>query len=36
VVTGLFFAACPFFTPLTGIVPGEVAAAALVIISAWR
>ncbi|WP_432198686.1 NCS2 family permease [Streptomyces sp. bgisy027] len=32
VVTGLFFAACLFFTPLTAIVPGEVAAAALVVI----
>ncbi len=34
VVTGLFFAACLFFTPLTAIVPGEVAAAALVVIGA--
>lgn len=34
VVTGLFFAACLFFTPLTRIVPGEVAAAALVVIGA--
>ncbi|MFE9810300.1 NCS2 family permease [Streptomyces sp. NPDC005227] len=34
VVTGLFFAACLFFTPLTSIVPGEVAAAALVVIGA--
>ncbi|MDQ0793142.1 NCS2 family permease [Streptomyces sp. B1I3] len=34
VVTGLFFAACLFFTPLTAIVPAEVAAAALVIIGA--
>jgi AGZA family xanthine/uracil permease-like MFS transporter len=33
-VTGLFFAACLFFTPLTAIVPGEVAAAALVVIGA--
>ncbi|WP_149547100.1 NCS2 family permease [Streptomyces marokkonensis] len=32
VVTGLLFAACLFFTPLTAIVPGEVAAAALVVI----
>ena len=29
-----FFAACLFFTPLTAIVPGEVAAAALVVIGA--
>ncbi|MDQ1066720.1 NCS2 family permease [Streptomyces canus] len=34
VVTGLFFAACLFFTPLTAIVPSEVAAAALVVIGA--
>ncbi|ARZ67123.1 NCS2 family permease [Streptomyces sp. HU2014] len=34
VVTGAFFAACLFFTPLTRIVPGEVAAAALVVIGA--
>ncbi|MGV9575013.1 solute carrier family 23 protein, partial [Streptomyces nigra] len=34
VITGLFFAACLFFTPLTAIVPGEVAAAALVVIGA--
>ncbi|MET8131322.1 NCS2 family permease [Streptomyces sp. NPDC005251] len=34
VVTGLFFAACLFFTPLTAIVPGEIAAAALVVIGA--
>ncbi|MGW3668498.1 NCS2 family permease [Streptomyces sp. NPDC005141] len=34
VVTGIFFAACLFFTPLTAIVPGEVAAAALVVIGA--
>ncbi|MFD7629069.1 NCS2 family permease [Streptomyces sp. NPDC059851] len=34
VVTGLFFAACIFFTPITQIVPGEVAAAALVVIGA--
>ncbi|MFD0318067.1 NCS2 family permease [Streptomyces flavalbus] len=34
VVTGLFFAACLFFTPVTAIVPGEVAAAALVVIGA--
>lgn len=34
VVTGLFFAACLFFTPITQIVPGEVAAAALVVIGA--
>ncbi|NGN63556.1 NCS2 family permease [Streptomyces sp. A7024] len=32
VVTGLFFAACLFFTPLTAIVPAEVASAALVVI----
>ncbi|AZM56256.1 MFS transporter [Streptomyces sp. WAC 01529] len=34
VVTGLFFAACLFFTPLTAIVPQEVASAALVVIGA--
>ncbi|MGK5642975.1 NCS2 family permease [Streptomyces sp. URMC 126] len=34
VVTGLFFTACLFFTPLTRMVPGEVAAAALVVIGA--
>ncbi|MER7762707.1 NCS2 family permease [Streptomyces sp. NPDC097619] len=34
VVTGLFFAACIFFTPITQIVPGEVASAALVVIGA--
>ncbi|WP_171169557.1 NCS2 family permease [Streptomyces sp. I05A-00742] len=34
VVTGLLFAACLFFTPLTRMVPGEVAAAALVVIGA--
>ncbi|WP_432093016.1 NCS2 family permease [Streptomyces sp. bgisy100] len=34
VVTGLLFAACLFFTPLTQIVPGQVAAAALVVIGA--
>ncbi|GAA4813713.1 NCS2 family permease [Streptomyces ziwulingensis] len=34
VVTGAFFAACLFFTPLTAIVPQEVAAAALVVIGA--
>lgn len=34
VVTGLLFAACLFLTPLTAIVPGEVAAAALVVIGA--
>ncbi|MHC0430607.1 NCS2 family permease [Streptomyces sp. O3] len=33
-VTGLFFAACLFFTPVTQLVPGEVAAAALVCIGA--
>ncbi|MGW2652926.1 NCS2 family permease [Streptomyces sp. NPDC001478] len=33
-VTGLFFAACLFFTPLTAIVPAEVASAALVVIGA--
>ncbi|MGW6568142.1 NCS2 family permease [Streptomyces sp. NPDC054975] len=34
VVTGAFFAACLFFTPLTAIVPAEVASAALVVIGA--
>ncbi|MGV2921425.1 NCS2 family permease [Streptomyces alfalfae] len=34
VVTGLFFAACLFFTPVTAIVPQEVASAALVVIGA--
>ncbi|MBP0460053.1 NCS2 family permease [Streptomyces montanisoli] len=34
VITGLLFAACLFFTPITRIVPGEVAAAALVVIGA--
>ncbi|POX45435.1 NCS2 family permease [Streptomyces sp. Ru72] len=34
VVTGLLFAACLFFTPLTAIVPQEVASAALVVIGA--
>ncbi|WP_299539023.1 NCS2 family permease [uncultured Streptomyces sp.] len=34
VVTGLLFAACLFFTPLTAIVPAEVASAALVVIGA--
>ncbi|MFE9257283.1 NCS2 family permease [Streptomyces sp. NPDC006879] len=34
VITGLFFAACIFFTPITQIVPGEVASAALVVIGA--
>jgi AGZA family xanthine/uracil permease-like MFS transporter len=34
VVTGLLFAACLFFTPLTALVPQEVAAAALVVIGA--
>ncbi|MGV9877735.1 NCS2 family permease [Streptomyces sp. NPDC003006] len=34
VITGLFFAACLFFTPLTAIVPQEVASAALVVIGA--
>ncbi|MFF7186688.1 NCS2 family permease [Streptomyces sp. NPDC008222] len=34
VVTGLFFAACLFLTPLTAIVPQEVASAALVVIGA--
>lgn len=34
VVTGLLFAACLFFTPVTQLVPGEVAAAALVVIGA--
>ncbi|MEU9981555.1 NCS2 family permease [Streptomyces sp. NPDC050856] len=33
-VTGLFFAACLFFTPLTQLVPGQVASAALVVIGA--
>ncbi|OIK25136.1 NCS2 family permease [Streptomyces malaysiense] len=33
-VTGLLFAACLFFTPVTAIVPQEVAAAALVVIGA--
>jgi AGZA family xanthine/uracil permease-like MFS transporter len=33
-VTGLFFAACLFFTPVTAIVPQEVASAALVVIGA--
>ncbi|MFF4396465.1 NCS2 family permease [Streptomyces sp. NPDC001480] len=33
-VTGLLFAACLFFTPLTAIVPQEVASAALVVIGA--
>ncbi|MBQ1099547.1 NCS2 family permease [Streptomyces sp. b94] len=33
-VTGLFFAACLFFTPITAIVPQEVASAALVVIGA--
>ncbi|MEC4019919.1 NCS2 family permease [Streptomyces sp. H27-D2] len=33
-VTGLFFAACLFFTPLTQIVPSQVASAALVVIGA--
>ncbi|MFI6944040.1 NCS2 family permease [Streptomyces sp. NPDC050418] len=33
-VTGLLFAACLFFTPLTQLVPGQVAAAALVVIGA--
>ncbi|WKX73144.1 NCS2 family permease [Streptomyces sp. XD-27] len=32
VVTGLFFAACLFFTPVTQLVPAQVAAAALVVI----
>ncbi|MFE7318916.1 NCS2 family permease [Streptomyces sp. NPDC057555] len=32
VVTGLLFAACLFFTPLTQLVPAQVAAAALVVI----
>lgn len=31
-ITGLFFAACLFFTPLTQLVPKQVAAAALVVI----
>ncbi|MFD7960620.1 NCS2 family permease [Streptomyces zaomyceticus] len=34
VVTGAFFAACLFFTPITAIVPAEVASAALVVIGA--
>ncbi|MGW0561868.1 NCS2 family permease [Streptomyces sp. NPDC003016] len=34
VVTGAFFAVCLFFTPLTAIVPAEVASAALVVIGA--
>ncbi|MEU1213055.1 NCS2 family permease [Streptomyces sp. NPDC005791] len=34
VVTGIFFAACLFLTPLTAIVPAEVASAALVVIGA--
>ncbi|MFV0131851.1 NCS2 family permease [Streptomyces sp. HMX87] len=34
VVTGLFFAACLFFTPITALVPQEVASAALVVIGA--
>ncbi len=34
VVTGVLFAACLFFTPLTAIVPQEVASAALVVIGA--
>ncbi|MFG2333392.1 NCS2 family permease [Streptomyces sp. NPDC048604] len=34
VVTGGFFALCLFFTPLTAIVPAEVASAALVVIGA--
>lgn len=34
VVTGLLFASCLFFTPVTQLVPGEVAAAALVVIGA--
>ncbi|WP_455352126.1 NCS2 family permease [Streptomyces sp. SYSU K217416] len=34
VITGLFFAACLFFTPLTAIVPAQVASAALVVIGA--
>ncbi|MFM9371408.1 NCS2 family permease [Streptomyces sp. Da 82-17] len=33
-VTGLFFAACLFFTPLTQLVPNQVASAALVVIGA--
>ncbi|MEU3531862.1 NCS2 family permease [Streptomyces murinus] len=33
-VTGLLFAACLFFTPVTAIVPQEVASAALVVIGA--
>ncbi|MER5733094.1 NCS2 family permease [Streptomyces sp. NPDC002138] len=34
VISGLLFAACLFFTPITQIVPGEVASAALVVIGA--
>ncbi|MGW1163354.1 NCS2 family permease [Streptomyces sp. NPDC002519] len=34
VVTGLFFAACLFLTPLTALVPQEVASTALVVIGA--
>ncbi|MFJ6738459.1 NCS2 family permease [Streptomyces sp. NPDC091279] len=34
VVTGVFFAACLFLTPLTALVPQEVASAALVVIGA--
>ncbi|MFF9478573.1 NCS2 family permease [Streptomyces sp. NPDC014733] len=34
VVTGLLFAACLFFTPLTQLVPAQVASAALVVIGA--
>ncbi|MCP3822416.1 NCS2 family permease [Streptomyces sp. A3M-1-3] len=34
VITGLFFAFCLFFTPLTAIVPAQVASAALVVIGA--
>ncbi|CAL9564859.1 Guanine_hypoxanthine permease PbuG [Streptomyces sp. enrichment culture] len=34
VVTGAFFAACLFLTPLTAIVPQEIASAALVVIGA--
>ncbi|WP_329284310.1 NCS2 family permease [Streptomyces sp. NBC_00691] len=34
VITGAFFAACLFFTPITAIVPAEVASAALVVIGA--
>ncbi|MGW8974473.1 NCS2 family permease [Streptomyces platensis] len=32
VITGLFFAACLFFTPVTQLVPAQVASAALVVI----